>query len=163
MSRGIWISENKFHTFAEASATNQMGEIATRARAGVFSSFFGLLPNPDVVLRRMGKTLDVYRDLSADAHVKGCLRRRRGAVKAMERGFDRGTARTRVAKNLQAIFNDLPIARIVEQACGGADYGYQPFEVLWGQVGSLRVPVDVVAKPPEWFGFGDDNQLRFKS
>lgn len=164
MSRGIWLNDDSFHAFAEETPRDLAGHIATRARSGDFSSFFGLLPNPDIVLRRMGKLIDVYRELSADAHVKGCLRRRRGAVKAMERGFERsGQAKGRLAKNLRDVFADLPIARIIEQACAGADFGYQPFEVLWGQVGGLRVPVDVVAKPPEWFGFDDNNTLRFKS
>lgn len=27
----------------------------------------------------------------------------------------------------------------------------------------LIVPADVVAKPPEWFGFDDANRLRFKT
>lgn len=164
--RGIWLNEHRFHQFAElqpADAAGSMEHIASRARAGDYSAFFGLLPNPDPVLRRMGKSLDVYRDLAGDAHVKGCLRRRRGSVKAMERGFERGQAPARVARDLEAIFADLPMSRIVEQAVAGADYGYQPFEVLWGRVGRYLVPVDVVAKPPEWFGFDADNQLRFRA
>jgi phage gp29-like protein len=164
MTRGIWTSDTTFHNFAEPSLpTSTTEQIATRARSGDYSSLFGLLPNPDTVLRKMGKQINVYRELASDAHVKGCLRRRRGAVKAMERGFDRGDAKGRVAKNLKAIFDDLPMSKIIEQACAGADYGYQPFEVLWGLVGSMKVPLDVVAKPPEWFGYDQENQLRFKS
>lgn len=164
MTRGIWTSETTFHSFAEAPAMASTTEqIATRARSGDYSALFGLLPNPDTVLRKMGKQLGVYRELASDAHVKGCLRRRRGAVKAMERGFDKGDAKGRVAKNLQAIFDDLPISKVIEQACSGADFGYQPFEVLWSEGPGMKVPVDVVSKPPEWFGYDDANVLRFKS
>lgn len=163
MSRGIWTSETTFEAFSEPAPRDLVGHIATRARSGDFSSFFGLLPNPDSVLRKMGKQIDVYRELASDAHVKGCLRRRRGAVKAMERGFERGKAPSRVVKALESIFEALPLSRIIEQACGAADFGYQPFEVLWGDRDGLKVPIEVVAKPPEWFGFDNDNQLRFKS
>lgn len=163
MNRGIWLSEHNFHSFAEEQPGNLAEHIATRARSGDFSSFFGLLPNPDQVLRKMGKRIEVYRELASDAHVKGCLRRRRGAVKAMERGFDRGNAKSRVARNLEAIFKDLPMARIIEQACAGADFGYQPFEILWSTGPGLKVPTEIVAKPPEWFGYDQNNQLRFKS
>lgn len=163
MTRGIWINEQQFHAFAEEQPRNMATHIATRARSGDFSSFFGLLPNPDTVLRKMGKQIEVYRELASDAHVKGCLRRRRGAVKAMERGFERGQAKGRVAKNLEAIFAELPMEQIIEAACGGADFGYQPFEVLWSEGPGLKVPKEIVAKPPEWFGYDDSNTLRFKS
>jgi len=163
MNRGIWLNDNQFHHFAEDQPRDMTTHIASRARSGDFSSIFGLLPNPDTVLRKMGKQIDVYRELASDAHVKGCLRRRRGAVKAMERGFERGQAKGRVAKNLEAIFADLPMQQIIEAACSGADYGYQPFEVLWSTGPGLKAPTEIVAKPPEWFGFDNDNKLRFKS
>ena len=174
MGRGIWINDHTFHAFAEPQPRGLAEHIATRARAGDFSAFMGLLPNPDPVLKRMGQDIRVYRELASDAHVKGCVRRRRGAVKAMERGFDRqgpgsrgargGQAGSRVMRNLEAIFADLPIARLTGQMVDGALYGYTVFEVLWGQVGGLLVPTDVVAKPQHWFGFDSaNNALRFRS
>ena len=163
MTRGIWLNETNFHSFAEEQPRDMATHIATRARSGDFSSFFGLLPNPDPVLRRMGKQIDVYTELGSDAHVKGCLRRRRGAVKAMERGFERGLAKGRVAKNLEAMFADIDMAQLIESLCSGADFGYQPAEVLWHVGPGLKVPKEIVTKPPEWFGFDDNNQLRFKS
>ena len=170
MGRGIWINDHTFHAFAEPQPRGLADHIATRARAGDFSAFMGLLPNPDPVLKRMGQDIRVYRELASDAHVKGCVRRRRGAVKAMERGFDRqsaggrGQAGSRLTRNLEAIFADLPIAKLAGQMVDGALYGYDVYEVLWGQVGGLLVPTDVVAKPQHWFGFDStDNQLRFRS
>lgn len=170
MGRGIWINDHTFHAFAEPQPRGLADHIATRARAGDFSTFMGLLPNPDPVLKRMGQDIRVYRELASDAHVKGCVRRRRGAVKAMERGFDRqgsagrSQAGSRITKNLEAIFADLPIAKLTGQMVDGALYGHVEFEVLWGQVGGLLVPTDVVAKPQHWFGFDSaDNQLRFRS
>lgn len=174
MRRGIWINDTTFHNFAEPNSQSGLADhIATRARAGDFSSFLGLLPNPDPVLKRMGRDIKVYGELASDAHVKGCIRRRRGAVKSMERGFDRmmaksgnsgrGQAGARVVKNLESIYADLPISEFIGQSIDGALYGYSVFEVLWGQVGGLRVPVDLVAKPAAWFGYDNDNQLRFRS
>lgn len=170
MSRGIWINDTTFHNFAEADTQRGLADhIATRARSGDFGTFFGLLPNPDPVLKRSGKDMTAYRELAADAHVKGCIRRRRGAVKALESGFNKAGAEgrpavpARVMKNLEAIFRDLPIDEFKGQSVDGALYGYSPFELLWKNSGSFLAPGDIVAKPPEWFGFDDQNQLRFRS
>lgn len=161
MSRGIWVSETDFVRFSEKSdAAELTSHIATRLRAGDTSGMFGLLPNPDPILRRMGRSVQVYRELTADAMVKSGCRRRRAAVVSMEHGFDRETkAPRRVVSNLEAIFADLPIKRLVRELVSGALYGYGVAEIIWGRVGGLVVPVDVVSKPAEWFGFDGSNNL----
>lgn len=138
-------------------------EIATRGRSPDFN-FAGMeLPNPDPILRARGQHIHVYRDLRADAHVGGCIRRRKSAVKALEWGLNLGNAPARVAKSIGSLLRDLPMEQIIGQACDAVLYGYQPMEVMWQARGGLWVPADVVAKPPEWFGFDDANRLRFKT
>lgn len=137
--------------------------IAQRARSIDFSFAGQLLPNPDPVLRARGQHVRVYRDLRVDAHVGGCIRRRKSAVKALEWGLDRGSAPARVVKSVEALLRDLPMEQIIGQACDAVLYGYQPMEVMWQSRGALWVPADVVGKPPEWFGFDDENLLRFKT
>lgn len=161
MSRGIWVSDTEFVRFSEKSDTQSMTtHIATRLRAGDYSGMFGVLPNPDPILKRMGKQVQVYRELMVDTMVKSGARRRRAAVVSMEAGFDRETrAPARTVRNLEAVFADLPIKRLVRDLVNGAFYGYAVAEVIWGKVGNLVVPVDVVAKPAEWFGFDGENNL----
>ncbi|MDB5802277.1 MAG: hypothetical protein JWL63_3216 [Rhodocyclales bacterium] len=137
--------------------------VATRDRAFDFSAFNMVLPNPDPVLKRMGKDIEVYRDLRSDAHVGGCIRRRKAAVRAMESGLDRKKAKSRIAKNIEAIFADLDMDSIVAEALDGMLYGYQPMEIMWGRVGSMVVPTGVIGKPPEWFLFNPQNELRFRT
>jgi phage gp29-like protein len=134
--------------------------MATRVRAGDMSGMLGILPNPDPILRRTGRAVQVYRELMVDTMVKSGARRRRAAVVSMESGFDRETrAPRRVVTNLESIFADLPLRRLVRNLVDGALYGYAVAEVIWGRVGNLVVPVDVVAKPQEWFGFNAENDL----
>ena len=137
--------------------------IAQRGRSIDFTALGFNLPNPDPILRARGGRIELYRELRTDAHVGGCIRRRKSAVKALEWGLDRDKARSRVAKEIEAMFADLDLERLIGEAMEAVLYGYQPMEILWQKRGSLIVPGEVIGKPPEWFHFDDENRLRFKT
>ncbi len=161
-AKGMWVSPTEFVQFAE-SGKSLSDQIATRSRSIDFYALGTYLPNPDPVLKALGKDSKVYRELRADAHVGGCIRRRKAAVKALEWGLDRDKAKSRVAKSIEAIFADLDLSRIITEMLDAVLYGYQPMEVMWGKVGGYLVPVDVVGKPADWFLYSPENELRFRS
>ncbi len=161
-TKGMWVSPTEFVQFGEPSKSLS-DQIATRGRSIDFYGLGMYLPNPDPVLKALGKDIKVYRELRADAHVGGCIRRRKAAVKALEWGLDRGKAKSRVAKSIEAIFADLDLSRIVTEMLDAVLYGYQPMEVIWGKVGGYLVPVDIVGKPADWFLYSPENALRFRS
>lgn len=151
-------------------------QIATRARSLDYSGLYGWLPNPDPILKSQGIDIATYRDMRADAHVGGCIRRRKAAVKGLEWELERGKAPSRVHKACLAILEELAatpdpdepgatpgLRALISDAMDGALYGYQPLEVTWGRSGSLIVPTVVQSKPPEWFHFDSENRLRFKA
>lgn len=143
-------------------------EIATRLVALDFSAIGALLPNPDPILKEQGKDISTYRTIARDSHVGACIRRRKAALKAMEWAVQRGRAPARVHKAVQEALGALDLERILGQAQEAGLYGYQPLEVMWtrgtaGGAGALLLPVDVQAKPPEWFVFGADNRLRLRT
>ncbi|KVG24728.1 hypothetical protein WJ91_01365 [Burkholderia ubonensis] len=162
MSKGLWVSPTEFVKFGE-SDKSLSSQIATRARSIDFFALGMYLPNPDPVLKALGKDIRVYRELRADAHVGGCVRRRKAAVKSLEWGLDRSKAKSRVAKSIADVFADLDLSRIVTEMLDAVLYGYQPMEITWGKVGNYIVPTDVVGKPADWFVYDPDNQLRFRS
>jgi phage gp29-like protein len=137
--------------------------LATHAASLDFSVLGMLLPNPDPILRAQGKAISTYRDMRHDALIGSCIARRKASVQALEWGLDRGQASSRAAKAIQAMLDALPMNTLFEQMQDAILYGYQPMEVMWAQAGGLFVPVDVMAKPPEWFSFDSDNALRFRS
>ena len=146
-------------------ATNPLlsDQLATRDRSIDFFALGMLLPNPDPILRAQGKNISTYRAMLHDALVGGAVRRRKSAVKALDWGLDRGLAASRVAKSVQAVLDSLDLERIIGQMLESTLYGYQPMEITWERVGALLVPTDVQAKPPEWFCFDPDANLRFKT
>lgn len=165
--KGIWVSPNQFVEFADNARQNLTAEIASRDRSPDFNALGQYLPNPDPVLKKMGRDIAVYRDLRADAHVGGCIRRRKAAVKALEWRIEQGNATARVTKRIDAIFQRLDLDHLRAEAMEAALYGYQPLEVMWtkaaGFADGWNVPERVVAKPPEWFLFDPESRLRFRS
>lgn len=161
-TKGMWVSPTEFIQFGEPSKSLS-DQIATRSRSIDFYGLGMYLPNPDPVLKALGKDIKVYRELRADAHVGGCIRRRKAAVKALEWGLDRDKAKSRVAKSIESIFADLDLSQIITQMLDAVLYGYQPMEIMWGKVGSYLVPVDVVGKPADWFLYSPENELRLRT
>lgn len=160
---GIFLPNGQHLAFAEARAPKKpaKGQIASRSRIGGFGGIEGLLPNPDPVLRAAGKSIEVYRTLRSDPHVGGCVRRRKSAVRALERAVRREDASDRIVKEVEAMLSDLDLERIIGEILDAPLYGYQPLEVGWQAVGQQWVPADVVGKPAEWFAFDAENLLRF--
>ena len=170
--RGLYIGGgNEFVTFAEAqrrlggSQHKGLSEhIATRDRSPDFNYLGSFLPNPDAILKRMGKDVEVYRQLRADAHTGGCIRRRKAAVKSLEWRINRNKAGARVTRIVEDVFGRLDLDTIINEMLDAVLYGFQPLEVMWARgKGGAPQPWDIVGKPPEWFLFDTDAELRFRS
>lgn len=159
---GIWVSQTEFVNFGE-SKKPLTSQIATRSNS---IDFYGLgqhLPNPDAVLKALGKDIKVYRELRVDAHVGGCIRRRKSSVKALKWGLEPQQASKTVVDVINAMFTNLDLSRIITEMMDAVLYGYQPLEVMWGKVGGRIVPIDVIGKPAEWFVYDENNVLRLRT
>lgn len=163
MTRGLYVSPTEFVAFADQRRP-LMRSIATRERspAGILG-FTQWLPNPDVILKSLGRDISVYRELRAEPLVGSSIRRRKSAVKALERGMTPRNADKAVVDFLTGVMEDWDIDRIIGELLDAAFFGYQPAELTWAQRDGRLVVTDIVGKPPEWFCFDDGNQLRFRA
>ncbi|HBU9080455.1 TPA: DUF935 domain-containing protein, partial [Escherichia coli] len=93
----------------------------------------------------------------------GCIRRRKAALKSLERGLERGHASARVFRFIRDMLDDLDLSRIIGEMSDAVLYGYQPCEIMWGRSVRSWAVTDIVGKPPEWFQFDTDNCLRFRA
>lgn len=122
------------------------------------------LPNPDPILKKLGRDIEAYRELRSDAHTGGCIRRRKAAVKAMEWRIERDKASARMHRLVQGIFEQLDLGALINDIMEAVLYGYQPLEILWQQrTGQAPAVQRIIGKPPEWFLFDSEARLRFKS
>ena len=65
-------------------------EIATRKRALNFYSLANILPDPDIVLRKQGKDIKIYKELLCDPHVFACTQSRKAGVLSLDWDINRG-------------------------------------------------------------------------
>lgn len=139
-----------------------IGVIATRAKAIDFWSFMHYLPNPDPVLKKMGRDISVYREILSDSHVGGCVRRRKAAIKGLEWRIT-PTGNEKTDEILASLFDRLPVNQIINQILDATLFGYQALEVMWSSENGLLLPSEIVGKPQEWFVFDEDNRLMLRT
>ena len=147
------------HGTIAPTAEQLSSQIAVLSHFGM-SGFGGWLPNPDPILRKMGRQIDVYRELLRDPLVGGQVRRRKAAVARLQWRLDGDDVPTNVRDTIQAALESHDLDRLIKDILNATLFGYQPIEIIW-QRGSLWLPERIIAKPPEWFGFDDDAQLYF--
>ncbi|MEI7177537.1 DUF935 domain-containing protein [Pectobacterium carotovorum] len=162
MARGLWVSPTEFVSFSEPKKSLSE-QIASRDRSMDFYGLGMYLPNPDPILKAQGKDIRIYRELRTDPLVGGCIRRRKAAVKALERGVDRGNAPVRVFSFIRDMLTDMDMSRIIGEMTDAVLYGYQPCEVMWQRSGTSWHVGDIIGKPADWFQFDTDNRLRFRA
>lgn len=141
-------------------------ELVNRSSQFSFFKYIGMLPNPDRVLRRTGKTIDAYRDLKNDPHVWSCIQSRKSGVIALDYEIVSGGASASVASEISKIFDNLDVRAIIREALEAPLFGYQPFEIMWERATNSRFslkPAAVVGKPQEWFFYDGDGNLKYKS
>ena len=138
-------------------------EIATRKRSINFYSLGSYLPDPDIVLRKQGKDVKIYRELFCDPHVFACIQSRKAGVLSLEWEINRGLDKTKDAELVEDLLKKLDINKLINDILDATLFGFQPIEIMWGKVGNYVLPIELKAKPPEWFCYDEENQLKFRT
>ena len=139
-------------------------EIATRKRALNFYSLANILPDPDIVLKKQGKDIRIYKELLCDPHVFACTQSRKAGVLSLDWEINRGLDKDQNAEDVENLLKKLDIQKLMSDILDATQFGFQPLEIIWKKDKSGHImPERVVAKPPEWFCFDDDNNLKFRT
>ena len=139
-------------------------EIATRKRSlNYYSLAMSYLPDPDIVLKKQGKDMNVYKELLCDSHVFACVQSRKAGVLSLEWEINRGLDKDETAEKVIETIKKLDIYKLINDILEATLFGFQPIEIIWGRVDNLVLPIELRAKPSEWFCFDDENQLKFRT
>ena len=139
-------------------------EIATRKRALNFYSLANILPDPDIVLKKQGKDIRIYKELLCDPHVFACTQSRKAGVLSMDWEINRGLDKDQNAEEIEKLLKRLDLQKVISDILDATQFGFQPLEIIWKKDKSGHImPDKVIAKPPEWFCFDDDNNLKFRT
>ena len=138
-------------------------EIATRQRSLNFYSLCNILPDPDIVLRRQGKDIKIYRELLCDPHVTACVQSRKAGVLSLEWEIARGLNKDNNIELLSNLLKKLDIYKLINDILDSVLWGFQPIEIIWKKEGNLILPAELKSKPTEWFCYDANNNLRFKT
>jgi len=141
-----------------------VGELASRDRSPDYYGLPGMpLPNPDPVLKKMGKDITAYKSLLSDAYIGGCASSRAAGVQALSWDID-SSADSRAADFCRQALKDLKFHKVISALLSAPLYGYTIAEIIWRlKSDNLVYPVSVDVKPRHWFCYDGDNRLMFRS
>jgi len=159
------------NTITQATKRNLRTEVATRAVDPMFYSALQVLPNPDRVLRKLGKSYEIYDDMFGDAHILGELRAVRAALLAFEWQIIPGgdtpadLRATALCEQLMAS-RPAPLMHWTDTLWSlglSVFYGHTVHEVIWHNQDGVLLPCKIIDRPQRRFVFDQDNQLRLKT
>jgi phage gp29-like protein len=124
------------------------------------------LPDPDPILRRMGRGITALEELLTDSHLESVWSIRCSAASGAQwfcSAGGGGAKEKEAAEVFAEQLGSLDIPRIIEEMMDAAAYGYSPLEVIWVPGNGRWGIGDIVGKPPQWFEFDQENRLVFRT
>ncbi len=163
-TKRLYVTPTEFVEFQAPPNPKSLTQLVATREASV--DFFSVISNlylidPDPILRRAGKDITALRELKSDAHVAAVSESRKAGVLSLR--WELGGAGGERFRAIERAFARLDVERIMREILEAPLFGYQPLEVMWEAREGLLLPRDVVGKPPEWFRFGTQGELLFRT
>lgn len=145
-------------------------QIVTRENDPNFNINFGVLPNPDPILAKMGKDQDVYKEMMYDPHIMGELRSLRSGILGYERQFVPGMDNPESMKAFEFINEkmlkrpapDLRWDDFIWNIYCASFYGQSIFELAWYKTpDGYLLPELILDRPARRFRYSMKNELRY--
>lgn len=110
---------------------NLTKELISRSNHISFYKYIGVLPNPDSLFVRHGKTYQTYRELRNDPHLWACIQSRKSGTLAREYQLLQGSASEEVFEFIRLCFGNIDMQQLIRQMLDAVFMGFQAFEIVW--------------------------------
>ena len=157
------IFKKKIKLISFEKKSSMMDELAKPQDAQYFYNFLTKLPNPDIVLRRSGLGYKSLRDLKSNYQVGTCVESRKAGVTSKKWQLEKGDCSPKEYDFWTEIFKYLDVYKIVEDILEAPLFGFAPITIAFETDGQYILPVQLTAKPQEWFYFDTENNFYFNS
>jgi phage gp29-like protein len=141
---------------------NLTQEIATRQNFDKIVSYWNMLPDPDPILRKIGKDISTYRELMTDPHLFSTIQQRKSGVLSLNWELQQQESAQNEFDFIHSILNNLNLENLIDQILNTPLFGYTVFEIIWKKDGNYLIPDRIDEKPQEWFFFDQYNNLNLK-
>lgn len=121
------------------------------------------MPNPALILTKLGKGVEAFDDLLEDSRLKAALNNRRAGTLSQKWVLDQNGCPVRMFKTIEKMFDQWDVYQIMGDMLTYSFYGYHVTEIIWGTDGNLVLPVNVIGKAQRWFYYDDLNTLRYRT
>lgn len=140
---------------------NLTSEFASRKQIEFFNNLYTQLPDPDKILKLNGYNYDIYRDLLNDPHLSAVIQQRK--MQVLQMGWEIENVENEELKNeIMNIIKRLNLLKIGSEVLDALLFGFNVFEIMYKEKENKLIPVDLIAKPLEWFTFNKENKLILK-
>ena len=138
-------------------------EITTRSTVWDFYRTSLLLPSQSDILNALGKNIEEMDQLLVDGRVHAAFSNRRAGTLSLKWTIDQNDAPSRMFHLVEKIFDQYNVYEVISEMLQAPFYGYAVTEVIWEEDDSLWIPTNLTGKAARWFGFWEDNSLRYKT
>ncbi len=141
---------------------NLTQEIAIRQNFDKIVTYWNMLPDPDPILRKIGKDMTVYRELLTDPHLFSTVQQRKAGVLSLNWELQRQNSSQNEFDLINEFLNTLNLENLIDQILNTPLFGFTVFEIVWEKQGNYLIPNRIDEKPQEWFFFDQANNLNLK-
>lgn len=141
---------------------NLTQEIATRQNFDKIVTYWNMLPDPDPILRKIGKDITTYRELMTDPHLFSTIQQRKSGVLSLNWELQQQESIQNEFDLINNVLIGLNLENLIDQLLNTPLFGFTVFEIIWKKEGNYLIPDRIEEKPQEWFFFDQYNNLNLK-
>lgn len=152
-----------FTLFSKKKRSSLYDELAIRDTMSKMLGYMSVLPDPDPILQKTGKSIEVYRDLISDAHVFANIQQRKSGTASLKSRIIAPEHSESIKTVFSQVVSSIDIGKLIHQILDAPMFGYSVLEVIWKKENGLVIPEQIEEKPQEWFSFDMNNKLLFRN